>query len=85
MVVRVRRESVKRSVKPRLINWLEKGSIHFCGLITYLKNTCLEKDSIVNCDETWCRVKGKGCYKKKYICCLVNKLSKVVIYCYEDG
>ncbi len=68
-----------------LTNWLEKGSTHFCGLIAYLKNTCLEKDSIVNCDETWCRVKRKGCYKKKYIWCLVNKLSKVVIYCYEDG
>ena len=68
-----------------LTNWLEKGSTHFCGLIGYLKNTCLEKDSIVNCDETWCRVKREGCYKKKYIWCLVNKLSKVVIYCYEDG
>lgn len=68
-----------------LTNWLEKGSAHFCGLIGYLKNTCLEKDSIVNCDETWCRVKCEGCYKKKYIWCLVNKLSKVVIYCYEDG
>lgn len=68
-----------------LTNWLEKGSIHFCGLIAYLKNSCLEKDSIVNCDETWCRVKREGCYKKKYIWCLVNRLSKVVIYCYEDG
>lgn len=68
-----------------LTNWLKKGSTNFCGLIAYLKNTCLEKDSIVNCDETWCRVKRKGCYKKKYIWCLVNKLSKVVVYCYEDG
>ena len=68
-----------------LTNWLEKGSIHFCGLVTCLKNTCLEKDSIVNCDETWCRVKLEGCYKKKYIWCPVNRPSKVVIYCYEDG
>ena len=68
-----------------LTNWLEKGSTHFCGLIAYLKNSCLEKDSIVNCDETCCRVKREGCYKKKYIWCLVNKLSKVVVYCYEDG
>lgn len=68
-----------------LTNWLEKGSTHFCGLIAYLKNSCLEKDSIVNCDETWCRVKREGYYKKKYIWCLVNKLSKVVVYCYEDG
>ena len=68
-----------------LTNWLEKGSIHLCGLVGYLKNTCLEKDSIVNCDETWCRVRREGCYKKKYIWCLVNRLSKVVIYCCENG
>lgn len=77
-------ESMRLS-RMSLTNWLEKGSTHFCVLIAYLKNTCLEKDSIVNCDETWCRVKRKGCYKKEYIWCLVNKLSKVVIYCYEDG
>lgn len=40
-----------------LTNWLEKGSTHFCELITYLKNTCLEEEAIVNCDETWCWVK----------------------------
>ena len=68
-----------------LTNWLEKGSAHFCGLIGYLKNSCLEKDSIVNRDETWCRVRREGCCKKKYIWCLVNRLSRVVIYCYEDG
>ena len=39
----------------------------------------------MNCDETWCRVKRERCYKKKYIWCLVNRLSKVVIYCYEDS
>ena len=59
-----------------LTNWLEKDSTHFCGLISYLKNTCLEKDSIVNCDETWCRVKREGCYRKKYIWCLVNNCPK---------
>ena len=59
-----------------LINWLEKGSTHFCGLVSYLKNTCWEKDSIVNCDEIWCRVKREGCYKKKYIWCLVNNCQK---------
>lgn len=67
-------ESMRLS-RMSLANWLEKGSTHFTGLIAYLKNTCLEKDSIVNCDETWCRVKHEGCYKKKYIWCLVNKLS----------
>lgn len=68
-----------------LTNWLEKGSLHFQELVRELKGRCLEKDSIINCDETWCRVKVHGCYKKKYIWCLVNRLSKAVIYCYEDG
>lgn len=77
-------ESMRLS-RMSLTNWLEKGSTHFSGLVSYLKDTCLEKDSIVNCDETWCRVKHEGCYKKKYIWCLVNKFSKVVIYCYENG
>ncbi|WP_291535335.1 transposase [Bacteroides sp.] len=68
-----------------LTNWLEKGSKYVNALIKILKDHCLEKDSIVNCDETWCRVKVDDSYKKKYIWCLVNKAAKVVIYCYEDG
>ena len=39
----------------------------------------------MNCDETWCRVKAGGKYRKKYVWCLVNRLAKVAIYCYEDG
>ena len=37
-------ESMRLS-RMSLTNWLEKGSTHFCGLIAYLKNSCLEKDS----------------------------------------
>lgn len=43
------------------------------------------KDSIINCDETWCKVKVNGHFMRKYIWCLVNKERKIVIYCYEDG
>lgn len=68
-----------------LTNWLEKGCKYVNCLIKILKDHCLEKDSIVNCDETWCRVKVDDSYKKKYIWCLVSKAAKVVIYCYEDG
>lgn len=68
-----------------LTNWLEKGSKYVTELIKILKESCLEKDSIVNCDETWCRVKVEDHYRKKYMWCLVNKAAKVVIYCYEDG
>lgn len=66
-------------------NWLLKGSNFIKFIIEQMKKSCLEKDSIINCDETWCRVKVNGEYKKKYIWCLVNKKSKTVIYCYEDG
>lgn len=43
-----------------LTNWLEKGSVYLGELIKYLEDYCLEKDSIVNCDETWCWVKTGG-------------------------
>lgn len=68
-----------------LTNWLEKGSFHINKLIGSLKEYCLEKDAIVNCDEIWCRVKVGSTYRKRYIWCLVNKSAKIVIYCYEDG
>ena len=57
----------------------------FNGVIEYLKDNCLEKDSVVNCGETWCRVKVAGKFCKRYIWCLVNRLARVAIYCYEDG
>jgi len=68
-----------------LTNWLEKGSFHINKMIGFLKECCFEKDSIINCDETWCKVKVKSTYRKKYIWCLVNKAERIVIYCYEDG
>lgn len=68
-----------------LTNWLEKGSFHINKMIGILKECCFEKDSIINCDETWCKVKVKSSYRKRYIWCLVNKSEKIVIYCYEDG
>lgn len=74
-----------RVSRQTISNWLLKGSSFVKFIIDYLKKECLEKDSIVNCDETWCRVKVNGEYKKKYIWCLVNKKNKTVIYCYEDG
>lgn len=68
-----------------LTNWLHEGSRFLVPIFEDLKKTALEKDSIVNCDETWCRVKKYDKYRKGYIWCLVNKESKIVIYCYEDG
>ena len=68
-----------------LTNWLEKGSVPIHKMIGILKESCLEKDSIINCDETWYKVKVADCYKKRYIGCLVNCSAKIVIYCNEDG
>lgn len=48
-----------------------------------LKAQALEKDSILNCDETWCRVKMQDKYKKAYIWCMVNKSAGIVIFSIE--
>ena len=68
-----------------LTNWLHKGARMLSGIVRELKEKALEKDSIINCDETWCRVKVFDRYRRRYIWCLVNRESKIAIYCYEDG
>lgn len=68
-----------------LYNWLKKGKKYLDKLIVVLKSIALEKDSIVNCDETWCKVRKYDHYKKCYIWVLVNKAEKVAIFFYEDG
>ncbi len=45
-------------------------------MVRVLKSVALEKDSIVNCDETWCKVRKYDHYKKCYIWVLVNKAQK---------
>lgn len=68
-----------------LRNWLKKGKVYLDKLIVVLKSIALEKDSIVNCDETWCKVRKYDHYKKCYIWVLVNKAEKIAIFFYEDG
>ena len=68
-----------------LVNWLAKGAAFTSALIERLKDRAMVKDSILNCDETWCKVKMNRHFLKKYVWCLVNKEQKIVIYCYEDG
>lgn len=68
-----------------LTNWLNKGALHLNRLLPALKSLALEKSSIVNCDETWCRVRVNGSYKKKYIWCMVNKQAKIAIFFYDNG
>ena len=66
-------------------NWFVKGSKHLKELLPVLKEKLLAKGAVVNCDETWCRVKVNGKYGKKYIWCMVNKEAKVAVYFYDDG
>ena len=68
-----------------LHNWLRKGKKYLDKLVLVLKSIALEKDSIVNCDETWCKVRKYDHYKKCYIWVLVNKAQKTAIFFYENG
>ena len=68
-----------------LRNWLKKGKKYLDELVLVLKEMALEKDSIVHCDETWCKVRKYDHYKKCYVWVLVNKAQKVAIFFYEDG
>ena len=71
--------------KNTLRNWLKKGKTYLDELVCVLKSIALEKDSIVNCDETWCKVRKYDHYKKCYIWVLVNKARKTAIFFYENG
>jgi transposase len=71
--------------KNTLRNWLKKGKKYLDELVCVLKSIALEKDSIVNCDETWCKVRKYDHYKKCYIWVLANKAHKIAIFFYENG
>ena len=71
--------------KNTLRNWLTKGKKYLDELVGVLKSIALEKDLIVNCDETWCKVCKYDHYKKCYIWVLVNKARKTAIFFYENG
>ena len=68
-----------------LRNWLKKGKKYLDQVVLQLKEMALEKESIVHCDETWCKVRKYDRYKKCYVWVLVNKARKVAIFFYEDG
>ena len=66
-------------------NWFVKGSEQLKKVLPILKNLLLAKNSVVHCDETWCRVKVNGKYGKKYIWGMVNEEAKIAVYFYDDG
>lgn len=79
------RDMGMRVSRNTLRNWLKKGKRHLDSLIPLLKEAALEKDAIVNCDETWCKVRRFNKYTKKYVWVLVNKSQGVVIFFYDEG
>lgn len=68
-----------------LHDWLRKGKKYLDELVCVLKEIALEKDSLVHCNETWCKVRKYDHYKKCYIGVLVNKAQKVSVFFYENG
>ena len=53
--------------KNTLRNWLEKGKKYLDELVCVLKSIALEKDSIVNCAETWCKVRTDDYFIRRVI------------------
>lgn len=72
-------------VRQSMINWIGRAGEPLAKLIPLMLDKAVEKDSVLNCDETWCRVRVNGRYRKRYTWCLVNKEAKIVIYCYRKG
>ena len=73
-------------------NWLIKGSQLLSPIMKVLKSKLLNKNSILNIDETWTKVRIKylgdgtklGKYFKKYVWVLVNKKEKVTYFFYDN-
>lgn len=80
-------EDMSEDRKDRYISYLvdRVNETELDKLVQVLKDFALEKDSIVNCDETWCKVRKYDKYRKCYIWVLVNKAEQTVIFFYEDG
>jgi len=68
-----------------LWNWLTKGADVLEKLLPELKKKLLADGAVVNCDETWARVRNGGVYRKKYIWCMVNPENKTVVFFYDEG
>lgn len=73
-------------------NWLHKAAKLFKKLLPVFKARLLKLKSVVNIDETWCKVRIKfqgdgsklGRYFNKYVWILVNKIEGVVYYLYDN-
>lgn len=73
-------------------NWMYKTLELLKPLNSHLKKELFEVTKILNIDETWCRVRIKykgdntklGSLSKKYIWVIVNKITKVTYFLYDN-
>ena len=73
-------------------NWMYKTLELLKPLKSHLKKELFEVTKILNIDETWCRVRIKykgdntklGSLSKKYIWVVVNKITKVTYFLYDN-
>ena len=66
-------------------NWFKKAAGFLGNVTEILKQQAFANEPIINCDETWLRVKCNNTYIKKYLWCLVNKAKNIVLFEYIDG
>lgn len=89
--IRMRIEKFTSSENSRN-SWMKMGAKWLQPLCIYFKEKILKRKSVLNIDETWCRVRIKykgdgtmlGKYYKKYIWVLVNKIEKLVYFLYDN-
>jgi len=73
-------------------SWVVKSASLLSPLCSYIRDQLIKVKSILNIDETWCRVRIKfkgdgtklGKYFKKYIWVIVNKIEKLVYFLYDN-
>lgn len=73
-------------------SWVVKSASLLSPLCSYIRDQLIKVRSILNIDETWCRVRIKfkgdgtklGKYFKKYIWVIVNKIEKLVYFLYDN-
>lgn len=78
----------ERQSQYRLQLALVKGSDHLKKVLPVLKEKLLAKGAVVNCDETWCRVKVAGIVSTARLCRLARPktITKTITSrCHKSG
>lgn len=72
----VRLYRIRMDYRRMATDWLAKGSVFVSRLVDVLKEKCLDKYAVLNCDQTWCHVKVENSCRKCYICCIAHMRAK---------